>query len=441
MPLAILEAKLSESGILTAIQSVCAGETECYLVGGAIRDCLLGRELNDFDFCFPAEANLYAGQIAERLGATWFVLDAERQHSRLVFKCEGEKLTCDFAPFRAPSLESDLRKRDFTINAMAIACHRNDIHLIDPMHGQDDLNARQLRVCSEYSFQEDPLRCLKVVRHAADLEFNIDPETMRLLVDSVSQIDQVAAERIRTEISKAVGCGQPLKAFELLGLTGLHRELFGSVSPESFAAALVMVRQLDTVFKALKSGTCGRIVMDYFGKQCEENVSVGVALMLAAFFRGYRPVALKSVLTALRFSKRTIGLIDQLMSLDAEWAESLLQVADKLRSRARWLDDTGREPLATAIFLPLIASGSMQDNLLKSELLIDSYITCAGHGKLAELVDGKWFTTELGLDEGPQIGRLQALLHRAEISGEATTPEEAQRWLLYNKNSFDKDFG
>jgi len=440
MDLSKLIEPLQENGILDAIRSVCAGKTECYLVGGAIRDYLTNRKLNDFDFCFPEHASSYAEKIARQLGATWFVLDEQREHSRLVIKRVDRKLTCDFALFRAPSLESDLRKRDFTINAMAVSCHHNDPKLIDPLRGQADLAARILRSCSDYSFQEDPLRCLKGVRHAVNLGFDFDPETLTRLIETAPQIDQIASERIRSELSRSIAGVPSTKTFELLHATGLDRELFGPTSAASFDSAIDKVRSMESILKALMTGACGHIITDYIDESCEEDVSIGVALKLSAFLSGYRPVALKSVLNALRFSRRTISLVEQLVRLGSDTVAECEKVANTPRSRARWLSGTGKEPLATAVFMPLVWPGEIRSNLLKAELLIDSYSRCQTDGRLDELVDGTWMAATLGVSEGPGVGRLLALLHGAEIAGEVTTSADAQKWLIENHKSIDNDF-
>lgn len=440
MNLTLLKNKLKESGVIDAIREVCSDTTECYLVGGAIRDCVTNRQLNDFDFCFPENPTEYARRIADNLGATFFILDDERGHSRFVLKNGSGKLTCDFAPFRAPSLASDLRKRDFTINAMALSCLSGDFELIDPLHGYDDLTDKKLRACSEYSFQEDPLRCLKGIRHAVCMGLEFDPETLERLTDAAPQIDQVASERIRIELSRTVAGDNPVKAFELLNQTGLARELFGPASDDAFVTALAKLKDLDQVIRTLRSGACGRFINDYLIESIEEQVTITVALRMAAFFYGYRPVALRSVLSALRFSKRTVNLIEQLQKLDESTVASFGDVAVKPRSRARWLASIGSEPLSCAIFLLLVSPGTVQDNLLQCELLIDSFLACSVRGRLTELVDGTWFTDELGIAEGPEIGRLQALVHQAEISGDVTTPEEARQWLLEHHKSIDNDF-
>jgi poly(A) polymerase len=439
MDLTLLKNNLRESGVIDAIKSVCADKTECYLVGGAIRDCLSGLPISDYDFCFPDNPTEFARQIAAQLGATFFILDEERGHSRFVLKKESGKVSCDFAPFRAPSLESDLRKRDFTINAMAVLCSHGDLQLIDPLHGQDDLARKQLRACSEYSFQDDPLRCLKGIRHAACLDLEVEPETMQRLVSSVPQIDQVASERIRTELAKAISCKKPSRTFQHLKETGILVELFGRASDQAFADALEILARYENTVDKLKTGVCGQVVIDFLSEPCEEYVPMEIALKLAAFLYGYRPVALKSVLQALRFSNRTINLIEQIRSIDAEILSDFVNVATKKRSRARWLSGTGNEPLATAIFMALLTDNESTD-LLTSELLIDAYSASLVNGRLAELVSGDWLTDNLGLAEGPAIGRALEQLHLAEINGEVCTRDEAMVWLQNNQKSIDKNF-
>jgi len=440
MDLEKLKNTLRDTGILEAIKSVCGDGNECFLVGGAIRDFLLEKKLNDFDFCFPEDPTPHAEQIAAKLGASWFVLDKERGHSRFVLKHGEERIVCDFAPFRAPSLESDLRKRDFTINAIALSCHNSELDLIDPLGGQQDLTAGRLRCCGEYAFQEDPLRCLKGIRHAVALDLEFEPETLLLLTDAVSQIDQVASERIKAELAKAIDCSNSTRTFELLKQTNLVNELFGHSSPEAFANAIAMLHRFDELIQKLKKGTCGQIVNEYLAENCEEYVSIEVALKMAAFFHGYRPVALKSLLQALRFSKRTVNLVEQLQKLGPESLTGIDQIAKKNRSRARWLSTLGNEPLAIAIFMTMLASTAEKDELLLAEILIESFTTCAKQNKLAELVDGDWLSTELGIEEGPVMGEIYGKLHLAELNGEVTTSDEARKWLLTNQKVIDKDF-
>ncbi|MBQ6668991.1 MAG: CCA tRNA nucleotidyltransferase, partial [Deltaproteobacteria bacterium] len=96
-----------------------ASECPCHLVGGAVRDALLGRPVHDWDVITPEKADDLARRFAQSLNGTWFELDAERGYSRVCL-AQG---SVDFAPWRAATLEEDLRARDFTINALAFPLH------------------------------------------------------------------------------------------------------------------------------------------------------------------------------------------------------------------------------------------------------------------------------------------------------------------------------
>ena len=99
--------------------------TESYLVGGAIRDLLLGRPISDLDLISPGNPTELAKKFASLVGGHWFWLDQEHQQSRVVLKQNEPNTTFDFAPFRAPDLKNDLLDRDFTINAIALNITNN----------------------------------------------------------------------------------------------------------------------------------------------------------------------------------------------------------------------------------------------------------------------------------------------------------------------------
>ncbi|MBV8886641.1 MAG: CCA tRNA nucleotidyltransferase, partial [Chroococcidiopsidaceae cyanobacterium CP_BM_RX_35] len=125
-----------------------------YLVGGAVRDALLGRrcEYLDLDFVLPADAVKIARQIANRYQAGFVLLDAERQIARVVF----EQATADFAQQEGFTLATDLQRRDFTVNAIAYNPHTGE--LLDPLKGYADLQQGLLCMISLANLQDDPLR-------------------------------------------------------------------------------------------------------------------------------------------------------------------------------------------------------------------------------------------------------------------------------------------
>lgn len=144
-----------------------------YLVGGAVRDALLNRQKDyiDLDFVVPEKAIEIAQTIAHHYKAGFVVLDAVRQIARVVFP-QG---TLDFAQQEGESLEIDLKRRDFTVNALAYNLHTQEI--FDPLGGLKDLGCQSLRMISRENLQDDPLRLLRAYRQAAQLDFEIEPHT------------------------------------------------------------------------------------------------------------------------------------------------------------------------------------------------------------------------------------------------------------------------
>jgi tRNA nucleotidyltransferase (CCA-adding enzyme) len=168
-----------------------------YLVGGAVRDALLGRQREnlDLDFVLPTEAVKTARRIADRYQAGFVLLDAERQIARVVFK----NATADFAQQEGDDLTTDLLRRDFTVNAIAYDPRTQE--WIDPLQGRADLQARVLRMVKVSNLQDDPLRLLRGYRQAAQLGFAIEPQTQAAIRQLSALLVSVAAERVQVEIN------------------------------------------------------------------------------------------------------------------------------------------------------------------------------------------------------------------------------------------------
>ncbi len=171
--------------------------TSAYLVGGSVRDALLGRssEYLDLDFVLPDQVVATAQAIARHYKAGFVLLDAERQIARVVF-AQG---TVDFAQQVGPTLEADLRRRDFTVNAIAYNPHCD--RFVDPLRGCVDLEQRQIRMVSAENLAEDPLRLLRAYRQAAQLGFGLDPETQAVIRTLAASLQRIAAERIQSELN------------------------------------------------------------------------------------------------------------------------------------------------------------------------------------------------------------------------------------------------
>ena len=201
-----------------------------YMVGGAVRDAILGRvrEYVDLDFIIPADAVKVARKIAQRYQAGFVLLDAERQIARVVFP----HATVDFAQQEGESLITDLHRRDFTINAIAYNPHTQEI--IDPLEGYKDLESGLLRMISPVNLQNDPLRLMRAYRQAAQLGFTIEPATQETIRSLAKSINQVAAERVRVEIGYLLANSQGTFWLNLAWKDGVLTSFFKNATEESF---------------------------------------------------------------------------------------------------------------------------------------------------------------------------------------------------------------
>jgi tRNA nucleotidyltransferase/poly(A) polymerase len=208
------------SPLLEDVRRVLPPDQPVYLVGGALRDAMLGRPVHDLDFVLPQGALQAARRVADALAGAYYPLDVERETGRVILQPpDGERVALDFATFQGPDLESDLRARDFTVNALALEVNRQR-PLIDPLDGAADLIAKTLRTCSPEALRNDPLRILRGVRLAASLEFHLLPETRAQMRAAVRLLPRVSVERQRDELFRLLECKRPvaaLRALERLG--------------------------------------------------------------------------------------------------------------------------------------------------------------------------------------------------------------------------------
>ncbi|MGB2897452.1 MAG: hypothetical protein WBB65_14980 [Anaerolineales bacterium] len=190
--------------------------SQVWLVGGAVRDHFLKRQSFDLDFVVAGDALSLARRIADALGGKYYDLDPERGAGRvLVPGSNGEEWVFDFARMRGSSLQEDLEYRDFTINALALDPHNFDI-LIDPVNGLNDLKDSLLRACRPDAIQSDPVRALRAVRIASELEFRIGPNTIQQIKEAGPLLAHVSVERLRDEIFRMLDSKTPARSLRLL---------------------------------------------------------------------------------------------------------------------------------------------------------------------------------------------------------------------------------
>ncbi len=240
-------------------------DREIYLVGGAVRDLFLNRLSHDFDFAVPKDAVSLARRVASTLQADFYVLDQAFDTARVLLSTpDGGRDALDFAAFRGPDLEADLRGRDFTINAIAFDLGNQT--LLDPLNGAADLRAGIVRACSGSSLSDDPVRILRGVRLAAAFGFKIDAQTRRAMRQAAGRLPDISPERQRDELFRILEGPLPdasLRALEVLGvLPHLLPELSALKGVEQSAPhvydvwehTLSVIRHLGGILAALVPG-------------------------------------------------------------------------------------------------------------------------------------------------------------------------------------------
>jgi tRNA nucleotidyltransferase/poly(A) polymerase len=196
-----------------------------YLVGGWVRDRLMGRPSYDLDVAVDGDGLALARKLADRLGGQYYPLDAERRTGRAIL--EAGRVIVDVARFRGPDLAADLADRDFTVNAMA-ADVRTPETVIDHHGGLADLAEGIIRPVSGDSIRHDPLRALRAVRLAAELDFALAPETEAPMRRDGPGLEAASGERVRDELARLLS--QPDASHWLRRLHSL--ELLAVLFPE-----------------------------------------------------------------------------------------------------------------------------------------------------------------------------------------------------------------
>ena len=211
-----------------AVETICAlipASEEVYLVGGAVRDAWLQRPLRDIDLATPDDGRPLARRIANALHGAYYSLDPERGVGRALIPWEGAQLVVDVAQFRGPDLLTDLQKRDFTLNAMAVRVAGDLQTVIDPLGGQHDLAQKRLRQCSPTSIADDPVRALRAVRASLTFGLTIEPATRESIRQAGPRLGTASTERVRDEFFNLLDARHPAGALRALKQLGLLAQI------------------------------------------------------------------------------------------------------------------------------------------------------------------------------------------------------------------------
>lgn len=434
-----------------------------YIVGGAVRDALLERQLTDLDLAVAKDAIPLARRIANALRGDFFVLDAERDVGRVLVDTPDGRFMIDVARFRGDDLLADLNDRDFTINAMAVDLTADINLLIDPLNGERDLRDKLVRQCNPHAFARDPLRALRAVRQSVQFGMRLERDTLNDMRAVKAGLRQISPERIRDELVKLLALTNARGALRVAESLGLLDDILPEVvrlrtvlldNPEyanRLQETLAIVEKLFNVFVVISpqrtdhSGAnfaIGMLVMqmDRYRRRLQEHVGHlwpndrphTALLVLAALLRDCTPDEAGARAQALRLSN---GERDRLTAV-VRYYDLPLKMKDlsPLEIHRFWRQ-TGVAGvdvclLAAANYLGVSGSKLDQDGWLQvvERLLMLLHAYYERYDELVEppvLLDGNQLMSQLGLARGPMIGALLERIREAQVTGEVRSVEDA----------------
>lgn len=211
-----VERLLSAEAVAGLGDPVEAAGAGAWIVGGAVRDAILEYEVTDVDLVVAGDPEGVARAIAGSLDGIAFELSEEFD----TWRAQGRSLDwqVDVTGLRDSTIEGDLRHRDFTVGSIAVPLGGGD--LIDPLGGVGDLEDGVLRAVSDRSFTDDPLRVMRAARLSAQFGWEVEPETLGLARSAAPRLDSIAGERVLSEFLLLVGSRDPLRGVEALDRTG-----------------------------------------------------------------------------------------------------------------------------------------------------------------------------------------------------------------------------
>ncbi len=456
-------------------------ETPIYLVGGAVRDALLGRVSYDLDFVVPEKGIAVAFQLGNALHQPAYPLDEERDTGRVVLP----DTYLDVACFRGGDLLADLRARDFTINAIALpAAASRTTSLIDPCQGQADLQARLIRQASPTSLSDDPLRGLRAIRQAVQLGFTIEPETEQAIVAAAPQLSRVSAERGRDEFLKLLLTPAPHQALQQMHQLGLMNVLLPELvalqeveqSPPHHEPVLAHTFSVLAWLTRVEGWVQGQTVTeshllpaakaltpyatqlaDYLARPLDGGVNGWTVLRLGALFHdvGKGATQTRDASGRIRFfnhdevGARNVGPVLARLRLSREAGQQVQKIVAGHMRPLHLIQVDAPTPRAVYRFFKAMGVNGL-DVLLLS--LADHLATYDGVGDAAAwrklcalvswlldhyfhqqertispppLLNGHQLMQELALPPGPQVGQLLRLIEEAQAVGEVKTVDEA----------------
>jgi putative nucleotidyltransferase with HDIG domain len=454
--------KLLAAPVVVAVRAALGGDDPAWIVGGAVRDAALGREVEDLDLAVAGDPGAVAKRIAAATDAHAFELSAEFRTWRVVSGSNGWQV--DLTALRGDTIEADLAERDFTIGAVAVALHGNEA--IDPFGGLADLEARVLRAVSKRSYLDDPLRLLRAARLAAQLGLEIYPDTAALARAAAPRAADPAGERQLAELRQLVGGPDPLRGLHLLEELGVMPVVLPELETlrgveqgpnhhldvyDHTVAVLEHTLEVEADLERF-AGERATEVAELLEEPLADELSRRTALRFGALFhdiakpatkaerdgfvgfRGHDEVGVGIIGEICRRLRASRRLTQHLQALARHHLRLGFLIPEMPLSRRRvhaYLRAT--EPVAVDVTLltvadrlsargqgPIASPEMVSAHLQLAREMIAAGLDWRREGPPVPLLRGDEIAAELGLHPGPEVGSALAELEAAQYAGEVT---------------------
>ncbi len=464
-----------------------AKDKRAYLVGGAVRDCLMGRQSQDVDIAIEGDVSALGLELAKALGGRYVQLHQDWDIGRVSVP-EGAVLDnnieyVDLSSIIRGGLEADLRRRDFTVDSLALPLSATSLSVVDVMDvtgGLSDLDDEILKVNSDGVFRDDPARLLRAIRLASQLGFAISEETESKIRRDAKLVSSVAPERVRDELMQILSAPAAAKSIRWIDSVGLLSQVLpelddarGVIQPKEhhwdvfnhlveavghadrIIATVMNCENTDDVMMSVVPRFQG--IKEYFQENVGDGHSRATFLRLTALLHDVAKPATKTVevsskmrflghhtlgeemageiLTRLRFSRRGTRLVQQMI---------------RNHLRPTQMATKGEMPSGKALFryyrdVPDVAVDTLYLNMAdflaargptiteadwRDHCELMEYILVKGRQQnapetLPKIITGHDIMNALSLQPGPDVGRLLGLAHEAQANGDVSTLDEA----------------